>query len=141
MDAIFNANLQLNQLLTLTNALPLLIGNQNFALNQNQAQLSIESKEKPDTSNNSGSEAYNSENRSKTNKMSRSRSKEELDDDEDFGYLRSDRAKRCGSFNRILVSYPWDATEYEVNAAFKKFGKIQNIQIIRDRLTKIEKGK
>jgi hypothetical protein len=128
MDGLLNPNIaQLNQLLTL-GSLPFLL-NQGFPLNQvtNNNQLELNVNEERDQRQRNGrslSPAPYSPNVS-------------LDDDTE--YATSERGLRT-SFNRIFVSYPRDATEYELNLAFKRFGTILDTLIIRDRHSKIDKG-
>ena len=43
-------------------------------------------------------------------------------------------------FSRLFILYPKEASESELSNSFQKFGVIQDISIIRDPVTQIEKG-
>ena len=85
----------------------------------------------------------NHSNQESSDKMSSQHT--DFDDDSEYDNSNhnssSDSLKRFATFNRIFVSYPRDATDYELRSAFKRFGTIEDIHIVRDKRTKIEKGK
>jgi hypothetical protein len=125
MDGLLNPNIaQLNQLLTL-GSLPFLL-NQNFPLNStNQLEMNVNEESKQGQSDRSLTPQPYSPTASA---------------DDSFENTTGDRGSRPAAFNRIFVSYPRDATEYELNLAFKRFGTILDTLIIRDRHSKIDKG-
>lgn len=43
-------------------------------------------------------------------------------------------------FSRLFILYPKEASESELNNTFQKYGLIQDISIIKDPITQIEKG-
>lgn len=43
-------------------------------------------------------------------------------------------------FNRLFILYPKEASEEELNEAFKSFGNITDISMLKDQTTQIEKG-
>lgn len=43
-------------------------------------------------------------------------------------------------FSRVYISYPREATKQELNDAFRKFGPIEDLWVIKARTTKAEIG-
>jgi hypothetical protein len=60
--------------------------------------------------------------------------------DHNVEYTTTEKGRRVALLNRVLVSYPRDATEYELKLAFKPFGTIVDCLIPRDRHSKLDKG-
>lgn len=128
MDGLLNGA-NLNTLLSL-GSLPFLLNHNiqlaNLAmLNNNQTSLD-----------NSGSKQHHHD---ENNNQSGGGHLMSHDENEDAGPYYQKHRKQV-AFNRIFVSYPKEATEYELNAAFRPFGTIVHLHVIRDYATKTDKG-
>jgi RNA recognition motif-containing protein len=131
MNEIFNANpINLNHLFSL--------GSLPFSLNQNLPLLNTEISSV--LKNLSNTISYHNAIEKQEKRENNKGGDSEIESSSKNSRMSSSNNRSEKALSRIFVSYPRDATEYELNAAFKKFGKILDIYVVKDKLTKKEKG-
>ena len=137
MDSLLNGNFNLNSLLSLSSLPYILNHQQNITSALQLAATNALVNESLLANNIHKSNNYKNNNNDSLEDANKKMNKNE--DNNESEYSR-ERPKRFDSFNRICISYPRDATEYELKNAFKKFGKLQDVHIIQDRYTRADKG-